>query len=81
MTLKPKVFSTLLFSRTCDTHKRIIRNFHKQKGEQKEMVTNSKPDFNNIEKASKIMMGIIMEFHLDGTRQGMFVHDGIRQAG
>ena len=26
-------------------------------------------------------MGIIMEFHLDGTRQGMFVHDGIRQAG
>ena len=22
-----------------------------------------------------------MEFHLDGTRQGMFVHDGIRQAG
>ena len=32
--------------------KRIIRNFHKQKGEQKEMVTNSKPDFNNIEKAS-----------------------------
>ena len=27
------------------------------------------------------MMGIIMEFHLDGTRQGMFVHDGISQAG
>ena len=27
------------------------------------------------------MMGIIMESHLDGTRQGMFVHDGIRQAG
>ena len=27
------------------------------------------------------MMGIIMEFHLDGTRQGMFVHDVIRQAG
>ena len=26
------------------------------------------------------MMGIIMEFHLDRTRQGMFVHDGIRQA-
>ena len=45
------------------------------------MVTNSKPDFNDIEKASSIMMGIIMEFHLDGTRQGMFVHDGIRQAG
>ena len=22
-----------------------------------------------------------MEFHLDGTPQGMFVHDGIRQAG
>ena len=32
--------------------KRIIRIFHKQIGEQKEMVTNSKPDFNNIEKAS-----------------------------
>ena len=32
--------------------KRIIRNFHKQIGEQKEMVTNTKPDFNNIEKAS-----------------------------
>ena len=61
--------------------KRIIRNFHKQIGEQKEMVTNKKPDFNNIEKASWIMMGIIMEFLLDGTRQGMFVHDGIRQAG
>ena len=27
------------------------------------------------------MMGIITEFHLDGTLQGMFVHDGIRQAG
>ena len=27
------------------------------------------------------MMGIIMEFHLDVTRQGMFVHDGIREAG
>ena len=27
------------------------------------------------------MMGIIIEFHLDGIRQGMFVHDGIRQAG
>ena len=27
------------------------------------------------------MMGIIMELHLDGTRQGMFVHDGVRQAG
>ena len=26
------------------------------------------------------MMGIIMEFHLDGTRQGMFVNDGIPQA-
>ena len=25
------------------------------------------------------MMEIIMESHLDGTRQGMFVHDGIRQ--
>ena len=36
------------------------------------MVTNSKPDFNNIEKASQIMMGIIMEFHVDGTRQGIF---------
>ena len=22
-----------------------------------------------------------MEFHSDGSRQGMFVHDGIRQAG
>ena len=22
-----------------------------------------------------------MKFHLDGTRQEMFVHDGIRQAG
>ena len=32
--------------------KRIIRNFHKQIGEQKEMVANSKPDFNNLEKAS-----------------------------
>ena len=31
---------------------RINRNFHKQVGEQKEMVTNSKPDFYNIEKAS-----------------------------
>ena len=27
------------------------------------------------------MMGIIKEFHLDGRRQGMFVLDGIRQAG
>ena len=27
------------------------------------------------------MMGIVMEFHLDGTRQGMSVHDWIRQAG
>ena len=27
------------------------------------------------------MMGIIMEFQPDVTRQGMFVHDGIRQAG
>ena len=27
------------------------------------------------------MMGIIIEFNIDGTRQGMFVHDGIRQAG
>ena len=27
------------------------------------------------------MMGIIMEFHLDGTRQGMFVHEQICQAG
>ena len=44
------------------------------------MVTNSKPDFNNIEKASYIMMGIIIEFNLDGTRQGIFVHDGIRQS-
>ena len=50
-------------------------------GEQKEMVTNSRPDLNDIEKASILMMGIIMEFHLDGTRQGMFVPDGIRQAG
>ena len=27
------------------------------------------------------MMGIITECHLDGRRQGMFVLDGIRQAG
>ena len=27
------------------------------------------------------MMGIITECHLDGKRQGMFVLDGIRQAG
>ena len=27
------------------------------------------------------MMGIITEFHRDGRRQGMFVLDGIRQAG
>ena len=27
------------------------------------------------------MMGIVMEFQLDGTRQGMFFRDGIRQAG
>ena len=26
------------------------------------------------------MMGIIMEFHLDGTRQGMFVQDEIKKA-
>ena len=46
------------------------------------MVTNSKQyRENNIEKVSKKMMGIIMECHLDGTRQGMFVHDGFRHAG
>ena len=50
-------------------------------GEQKEMVTKSKPDFNDIKKASYIMMGITTEFHLDGRCQGMFVLDGIRQAG
>ena len=27
------------------------------------------------------MMGIVTECHLDGRRQGMFVLDGIRQAG
>ena len=50
-------------------------------GKQKEMVTKSKPDFNNIKKASQIMMGIITECHLDGRRQGMFVLGGIRRAG
>ena len=30
----------------------LLVNFYKKIGEQKEMVTNSKPDFNNIEKAS-----------------------------
>ena len=45
------------------------------------MVTKSKLDFNNIKKASEIMMGIITECHNDGRRQGMFVLDGIRQTG
>ena len=47
----------------------------------KEMGTKSKPNFNNIKKASYIMMGIITEFHLDWRRQGMFFLDGIRQTG
>ena len=50
-------------------------------GEQKEMVTKSKPDFNNIKKASQILMGTITEFLFDGRRQGIFVLDGIHQAG
>ena len=50
-------------------------------GDQKEIVTKSKPDFNNKQKGFKKMMGIIPEFHLDGRRQGMFFLDGICQAG
>ena len=50
-------------------------------GEQKEMVTMSKLDFNNIKKASKLMIWIITECHFDGRRQGMFVLDEICQAG
>ena len=45
------------------------------------MVTKSQPAFNNIEKASQIIMGIITECHLDGRRHRIFVLDGIRQAG
>ena len=45
------------------------------------MVTKSKPDFNNIKKASLIMMGIITECHLGGRSHGVFVLDGISQAG
>ena len=50
-------------------------------GAQKEMVTKCEQDFNNIKKASKVMLGNITEFHFDGRRQGMLVLDGIRQAG
>ena len=49
--------------------------------EQKKMVTKCEQDFNNIKEASKVMLGNITEFHFDGRRQGMFVLNGIRQAG
>ena len=71
----------------CHAHKihieRTDRNIYNKWENKKKMVTKIKPDFNNIRKASSIMAGIITEFqfHLDGRRQGMFVLDGICQAG
>ena len=61
--------------------KYILNALFKSMGEQKDMVTMSEPDFNNIKKASQIMMGIITEFLFDGRRSGIFVLDGIWQAG
>ena len=43
------------------------------KGRTKEIVTKIKTDVKNIKKASKILIGIITEFQLDGTRHGLFV--------
>ena len=53
---RENTFNTIVNHNVWHAHKlhikRLIRSFHKQTGEQKEMVTISKPDFNNIEKAS-----------------------------
>ena len=49
-------------------------------GERKEMVTKSKPDFNNIQKATKIKMGIITNLILTGdVKESLFLTGFVRQ--
>ena len=68
----------MLVNFNLQTHFKIFTINIKQ---QKQIVIKSEQDFNRKAKASKIIMGISSDFDLDRLCLGIFVLDGLGQAG